>query len=541
MRFFILAFSVWVGFYSQNLKACDPALSDCKYQYSFVNTPYFINYFSNFNLSQADSNVKRVIIAVEGNQRNARSLLKTLFAVTKSQNLVTETAIIAPWFKANEYSGSTVCLTEACDAVEPNEVYWSSDGWKQGDRSLVSPNISSFEVTDLIIKNLIKVFPALQQVIVTGHSAGGQFTQRYAIGTGVEDEIKPIPVEFVVANPSSYLYLDATRPNWAGLFIQGGKYPEYGLGASSSTIPEFIDPYIRSTQPYSKLNVFASVVNQDTGATCNCSDTPCPYERYKYGFDMKPADPIHYMCFTNSSQTCSQNITAENQISRFLKKKVTYILGQLDTLEYPDGNDDLDVSCSGNFQGADRLSRGTYYFESLSRFGIHNHRLTIVGEVGHSSENIYQSTKGKRSLFGGDLPSKEYLAPTFTLRQKATGRYLDAATRSPYTSTTQLAGYDPTQNWIVTKINDAEYTLQQEQTLRYLEGATSTGYSVSIQEYKNSSAQRWLISPVPNESQTYTIQNKVNSRFLDANTSGSYNANTQQRQSDDTQKWILQP
>src|SRR5262249_51528255 len=55
-----------------------------------------------------------------------------------------------------------------------------------------------------------EAFPNLKLIVVTGHSAGGQFTHRYAAATHVEKQIR-IPMRYVVANPSTYLYLDETR------------------------------------------------------------------------------------------------------------------------------------------------------------------------------------------------------------------------------------------------------------------------------------------------------------------------------------------
>ena len=43
-----------------------------------------------------------------------------------------------------------------------------------------------------------------------GHSAGGQFLSRYA--AAAKGEPMGVSVRYVVSNPSSYLYLDATRP-----------------------------------------------------------------------------------------------------------------------------------------------------------------------------------------------------------------------------------------------------------------------------------------------------------------------------------------
>ena len=47
--------------------------------------------------------------------------------------------------------------------------------------------------------------------MLAGHSAGGQFVTRYEMSNKVHDSLG-VPVTYVVSNPSSYAYPDATRP-----------------------------------------------------------------------------------------------------------------------------------------------------------------------------------------------------------------------------------------------------------------------------------------------------------------------------------------
>jgi hypothetical protein len=47
--------------------------------------------------------------------------------------------------------------------------------------------------------------------VVAGHSAGGQFVTRYEMANRVHESLG-VPVTYVVSNPSSYAWLDSTRP-----------------------------------------------------------------------------------------------------------------------------------------------------------------------------------------------------------------------------------------------------------------------------------------------------------------------------------------
>lgn len=75
---------------------------------------------------------------------------------------------------------------------------------------------SSFDAIDAILARLADraAFPNLAQVVLAGHSAGGQLVQRHAIvgrGAGRLASLG-VRVRYVVANPSSYAYLTDERP-----------------------------------------------------------------------------------------------------------------------------------------------------------------------------------------------------------------------------------------------------------------------------------------------------------------------------------------
>ena len=57
------------------------------------------------------------------------------------------------------------------------------------------------------------MFPNLKTVVVAGHSGGAQVAQRYAIAGKGEDSLSrlQVAVRYVVANPSTYAYLNSYR------------------------------------------------------------------------------------------------------------------------------------------------------------------------------------------------------------------------------------------------------------------------------------------------------------------------------------------
>jgi len=69
-------------------------------------------------------------------------------------------------------------------------------------------------VVDQIIRKIANqgIFPNLKKIIIAGHSAGGQFVNRYAAGTQIGQSLGGrFQLRYIVANPSTYLYFNGER------------------------------------------------------------------------------------------------------------------------------------------------------------------------------------------------------------------------------------------------------------------------------------------------------------------------------------------
>jgi hypothetical protein len=84
---------------------------------------------------------------------------------------------------------------------------WSLTGWMGGDAAISPSGLSTFAVLDALLMRLSGRAPALRRLVLAGHSGGAQMVQRYAL-LGE----KPASTHYVVANPSSYAFLDLARP-----------------------------------------------------------------------------------------------------------------------------------------------------------------------------------------------------------------------------------------------------------------------------------------------------------------------------------------
>jgi pimeloyl-ACP methyl ester carboxylesterase len=155
--------------------------------------------------------VTRVVVIFHGAGRDAIGYFDT---AKKARELAGEQGvgamIIAPHFLERED------LKTNPPPDEKGLLRWEPDGWKHGWPAMLPAPLSSFEAIDAIVDRLADrtIFPNLTQVVLAGHSAGGQILQRYAIvGPGAPKlTALGIHVRYVVANPSSYAYFSKDRP-----------------------------------------------------------------------------------------------------------------------------------------------------------------------------------------------------------------------------------------------------------------------------------------------------------------------------------------
>jgi hypothetical protein len=180
-------------------------------------------------LSVDDGSIQSAVIVIHGSSRNAVSYqesIETAVRAVERQDVL----IAAPQFL-------TVDDLEPLDP-KPDVMTWRSSDWSQGDRSdgLTLPGrVSSFDVVDAIVDELVRSdrYPNLKQITIAGHSAGGQFVHRYAAGTSIDQRpsilLRQLAIKYVVANPSSYLYLFPHEPAAWNQECRGIDDYKYGL------------------------------------------------------------------------------------------------------------------------------------------------------------------------------------------------------------------------------------------------------------------------------------------------------------------------
>lgn len=124
----------------------------------------------------------------------------------------------------------------------PNWLCFNRSLWQQGGNSKnpqMRHPISSFLALDQLLDQLFlnTTFPRMNQVVVAGHSLGGQAAQRYAVlkKTKAYDP----NVRYWIGNPGSWAYITTHRPNQNESGANTFDTWPYGIHQNTSKVPSY--------------------------------------------------------------------------------------------------------------------------------------------------------------------------------------------------------------------------------------------------------------------------------------------------------------
>jgi len=271
------------------------------------------------------------------------------------------------------------CLDFKKDAEfrsNPHVLFWHDSDWSAGKDSINEGKaISSYEVLDQLISTVIegKYFPYLKHIVFAGHSAGGQFVQRYSMLSHIVEKFQNLGIsfKFVAANPGSYVYLNELRPT-------------------------LLDEKILLEEDQAKFDkIFNQKVVWFNPATIS-NPGPGDYNDWKFGL----AKNVPYL---------EPHMSNQQLINRYIRRNVEYLAGLCDTHPgkhaplVPEDEDDkvLDASPQAQLQGRFRLERAILYWDNLTAVlgGNSRHRITFVPKVAHDATGMFNSDEGKAVLF----------------------------------------------------------------------------------------------------------------------------------------------
>jgi len=288
-------------------------------------------------LDARNTTVTRAFILVHGTNRNADHYFATATAAAFLAGALDNTIVISPHLIADP------------DKPQANEVVWPNRGdtWRSGGMSTSNPTLSAFDFMDEIVRRLAdkKTFPNLTQIVIAGHSAGGQYVNRYEMANKVHGTAG-VRLSYVVANPSTYAWPAAVRP-----LPTGNGNPE---GADKEA-----------------LGPNGEKVNGDfTYGPFDSTKAPT-YNRWPAGL----TDRSGYTAQTSDDQLRKQ----------LVERPTTYLFGQVDVL--PLGG--FDASPVGMSQGPTRRARGEAFFKYVTETMGAKHQAIIVPECGHNDRCIF--------------------------------------------------------------------------------------------------------------------------------------------------------
>ncbi|KAJ1030539.1 hypothetical protein NDA16_001448 [Ustilago loliicola] len=160
------------------------------------------------------ANIKRVVITQPGLPRDywkyANLVRNSLLCASVNSTLAInrdEILIAAPtWFSTNDRSAGS---------AQPNDLVFQGGAWSTGVDSAGpdGASISSFEALDDLINKFFdkSTYPALEHIVIAGHSLGGSFTQHYAMLRKSNSAQDP-SISYFVGNPGSYVWPTSDRP-----------------------------------------------------------------------------------------------------------------------------------------------------------------------------------------------------------------------------------------------------------------------------------------------------------------------------------------
>jgi pimeloyl-ACP methyl ester carboxylesterase len=317
---------------------CTVATTSCERWITFGSGPARSLIYSTYPLDRQNTTVTRALVMVHGAGRNADHYFETATAAGFLAGALGNTVIIAPRFAAGR------------DTVAANEILWPERGdtWRSGGNSPSNPTISAFDFVDEILRKLAdkKTFPNLTKIVVTGHSAGGQFANRYEMSNKVDGKLPGVSISYAVANPSSYAWPAAVRPLPTGNADPADAYKE-ALGPNGE-----------------KVNT------QFTYGPFDSTRVP----RYN-----------HWPAGLQDRSGYTAQMTDDQLKKQLVSRPTTYLLGQVDVL--PLGG--FDSSPSAMAQGPTRRARGEAFFKYVNDSLGAKHNAIIVPECGHNDRCIF--------------------------------------------------------------------------------------------------------------------------------------------------------
>ena len=351
LALFVLALTAAGAVQAKGSSPCTKVANSCTEWVALGHGSARAMIYTTFPLHVRNPHIRRALIMVHGALRNPDHYFATATGAGFLAGALDDTVIIAPAFRSAD---GKYCH----DHLQPGEVNWrcGGDSWRSGGTAVSDPALTSFDFMDQILRRLAdrKEFPNLATIVVAGHSAGGQFVSRYEMANRVGENLG-IPLRYVIANPSSYAWPDATRAL------------PVGDDAPANAVAGW-----KETDPHTNFSY----------GTFDAAKAPT-YDKWPYGLEKRTSG----YTMTMSDDRLRQQLASRTAF---------YLLSQVDTL--PLGG--FDDSANAMAQGATRRARGEAFVKYLrDHLGATHSKILIVPECGHNDRCVYTTDDVLAVLF----------------------------------------------------------------------------------------------------------------------------------------------
>jgi pimeloyl-ACP methyl ester carboxylesterase len=339
----VFVFALWLASAAPALAApCTTATPACTEWITPGSAPVRLLVYRSFPLDVKNADITRAVVLVHGAGRDADNYFQHILAAAFLAGALDNTIVLSPRF-ASTNNG-------CADKIAEREAAWECGGparWTSGGDAVGTPGVTSFDAMDVLLMRLAKrdSFPNLRSIVLAGHSAGGQFVSRYLMTNQVHDKLG-VPLTYIVANPSSYAYLEPMRP-------------------SASTIAAHVSALGPGYVPAPPAKPQPAFIEFGDGDNCTT------YDSWPYGLQKR----VGY----------STRLTDEQLKKQLVARPTTYLLGGLDILPLFG----FDGSCAAMAQGPTRMARGLAYARYANeRLGA-KHEVREVLSCGHNARCMF--------------------------------------------------------------------------------------------------------------------------------------------------------
>jgi len=385
--------------------------------------PVTFPFYASQDITKGGSSYKKAVIFSHGGLRDADKYFCLGLSLLKTELIRGEILLITPSFRyhsdvdykyTRQYSdlywnsskgpaGGDVYSGDWRNGAPADPASGEIIGRRRSQMVKAGGEISSYTILDRFVQTVTdkKYYPNIGGVTVAAHSAGGQLVQRYALMTHLLSRSEPVMVaklDFIVANPSSYAYMDSRR--W--------KYTcgNCTCGDDDCTCDG------ACTWDESTLEL-ATYDPADAGFVCsqavatNWGYGVSNFEAFQYVEDRNVTEAIEDFPQRSVSYLAGQNDTCNNNLATCeascWQNPATSTHNQLCY------RNSMDTRCGAMLQGPYRRGRARKYHDYLmSYYGntadLNSHAYTEIDGCGHDASCMFSSDTAQAKLKAVAIP-----------------------------------------------------------------------------------------------------------------------------------------